>query len=182
MPILVLHTYGILEHPIDHPATQAFFAAVPDVQASRDDASGLLRGDTASFMPDGTPRREVSEFGPPITPEFFDPSKDRIALATLSAWTDPESAAGYSYHGTYGSAFKRRTEWFSQDHSWPSSVLWWTDDVGSIGWELANSKLAYLHKNGPSPEAFTFRSLYSDDGEQIRMNNERVKEIGKRAK
>ncbi|MDE0593265.1 MAG: hypothetical protein OSB68_08560 [Dehalococcoidia bacterium] len=55
MPIFVLHIYGILKHPDEHPASQPFWAAVPDVQASRENAEGLLRGDTIPFNIDGAP-------------------------------------------------------------------------------------------------------------------------------
>ena len=179
MSLFVLHTYGILEHPDDHPATQAFFETTPAVLASRENAAGMLRGDTAAFTSDGRPRKETSEFGGLVTPHFYDSSVKRISLVTLSVWTDPESAAGYSYHGTHGDAFRKRSEWFRQDHPWPSSVLWWTDDIESVNWNTANEKLAHLDEHGASPEAFSFRSMYTSTGEETRMNNERVKEIGK---
>ena len=182
MAILVLHTYGILEHPDDHPVSQEFWQAVPDVRDSRENAEGLLRGDTTPFHLDGTPYKPDTEFGIPVTPEFFEESDERTALVTLSAWTDPESAAGYSYHGTHGGALKHRNDWFRQDHSWPTLVLWWADDIESINWEVANAKLAQLNNHGPSPGAFSFKSMFTSTGEQLRMNNERVKDIGKQAK
>ncbi len=182
MAFFVLHTYGILEHPNDHPASQAFWAAVPDVQVGRENADGLLRGATIPFNIDGTPFRETTEFGVPVTPHFHDASQERTALATLSAWIDPESAAGYSFHGAHGGALKYRSEWFRQEHSWPSSVMWWTDDIESINWEVANAKIAQLDEHGPSPDAFSFKSMYTNSGEKIRMDNERMKDIGGRAR
>jgi hypothetical protein len=84
--------------------SRAFLAAVPDVQVGRENAEGLLRGATIPFNIDGTPFRETTEFGVPVTPHFHDASQERTALATVSAWIDPESAAGYSFHGAHGGA------------------------------------------------------------------------------
>jgi len=181
MSILVLHTYGFLERPVGHPATEAFWAAVPEVQMSRENAPGLLRGTAIAFTPDGDPLREDNVFGPNVTPQFHDSSRERISLATLSAWADPESAASYSFHGPHGAAMKNRNEWFRQDHSWPTSVMWWTDDLESVNWVEANARLAQLDADGPTPEAFSFRSMFSSGGEKMRMDNERVKELGGRS-
>ena len=120
MPNLVLHTFGILEHHIGHPASQTFVATSPGVVESTKSASGLLKSEVNTFEPVGTTMNEVSGFGTPVTPQFHDLSQDRYGLVTLSIWTDAESAAGFSYHGTHGAAMKRRTEWFNQDHSWPT--------------------------------------------------------------
>ena len=58
--------------------------------------------------------------------------------------------------------------------------MWWTDDIESITWELANTKLAHLDKHGPSPDAFSFKEMYSSTGEKSRMDNQRVKNLGAR--
>jgi hypothetical protein len=181
MSILVLHTYGILKHADDHPASQAFWDAVPEVQASRQNAPGLLLGATFATTHDGAPRSETSEFGATVSPVFHDSSQERAGLATLSAWSDPESAAGFSFHGAHGGAMKSRSEWFQQEHSWPSSVMWWVDDLELVTWEDANRRIVQLDENGPSAAAFSFKSMYSSSGEKVRMNNERVKEISGRS-
>jgi hypothetical protein len=181
MSFLVLHTYGILKHADDHAASQDFLAAIPDVQASQEIAPGLLRGATFATTHDGVPFDETSEFGATAKPIFHDPSKERTGLATLSVWSDPESAAGFSFHGTHGGALKFRSEWFQQDDSWPSSVMWWADELDSVSWDEANRKIAYLAEHGPSTAAFSFKSIYSSSGEEILMNTDRVKEIGKQS-
>lgn len=178
MSVLVLHTFGILEHPADHPASQAFQQAIPDVIASLSDTPGLLKSSVNFFWPDGTSGNETTEFGSPVTPRFFDLSEGRFALTTLSAWTEVEAAAGFSFQRTHGKAMENRTEWFRQEHFWPSSVLWWTDDMEAVTWEEGNMKLAYLHENGPSHAAFAFKSLYSSTGESVRMDAQRVKKLG----
>jgi hypothetical protein len=109
-------------------------------------------------------------------------SQERTALATLSAWIDPQSATGYSFQGAHGGALKYRSEWFRQEHTWPTSLMWWTNDIESINWEVANAKIAQLDEHGPSPDAFSFKSMYTNSGEKIRMDNERVKDIGYRAR
>ena len=92
MSALILHTFGILKHAAGHPASQA-------------------------FMPDGTCMSKETEFGIPPTPTFFEKDIDRYGLATLSAWTDIESAVGFSFHRAHGDAMKHRKDWFQQDHS-----------------------------------------------------------------
>jgi hypothetical protein len=51
----VLHIYGILKQPDEHSASQPFWAAVLDIQASRENAEVLLRGDTTPFHIDDAP-------------------------------------------------------------------------------------------------------------------------------
>ena len=92
MSILVLHTYGFLEHPVGHPATEAFWAAVPDVQISRENAPGLLRGTATAFTLDGDPMREDNVFGPNVIPQFHDSSRKRftpfsIIPSQLASWS-----------------------------------------------------------------------------------------------
>ncbi len=180
MSALVLHTFAILKHPAAHPASQAFQEAIPGVIASLPDAPGLLKSSANVFWPDGTSGSETTEFGSPVLPRFFELSQDRFGLTTLSAWSDAEAVAGFSFHGIHGEAMTHRNEWFRQEHFWPSSVMWWTNTIDEVTWEEADTKLGHLHENGPSSEAFTFKSLYSSAGEPVRMDTKRVKELGTR--
>ncbi len=117
MSALILHTFGILKHATGHPASQAFMATSPGVTESVPGTPGLLKNSITSFMPDGTCMSEETEFVIPPTPTFFEKDIDRYGLATLSAWTDIESAVGFSFHRTHGDAMKHRKDWFQQDHS-----------------------------------------------------------------
>jgi hypothetical protein len=44
------------------------------------------------------------------------------------------------------------------------------------------AKIAQLDEHGTSPDALSFKSMYTNSGEKIRMDNERVKDIGDRAR
>ena len=110
MSILILHTYGILQHPSDHPSTQDFIAAASGVHESAMSTSGLLKWATNTFQPDGTPMSDSTDCGAPVTPQFHNSSQERFGLVTLSAWTDPESAAAFSFQGAHGEAMKSRHE------------------------------------------------------------------------
>lgn len=177
MNVLILYTFGILAYPDEHQSIQAFRAAAPAVSAGIPTAPGMLKGMTNLFSTNGTAKEEVTEFGTPIRPYFYAPPQQTSGLVSLSAWSDPESAAAFSFHGEHGKAMKHRTEWFVQDHDWPSSVLWWTSDLDSVTWEVAELKLQELHAHGSSQSAFTFRSLHEATGKPTRLDNQRVKEL-----
>ena len=51
----MIYIYGILKQPDEHSTSQPFWAAVLDLQASCENAEGLLRGDTTPFHIDGAP-------------------------------------------------------------------------------------------------------------------------------
>ncbi len=177
MPALLLHTFGILKHAASRPASQAFMATSPGVIESIPGTPGLLKHSIITFMPDGTSMSEETEFGIPPTPTFFEKDIDRYGLATLSAWDDAESAVGFSFHRIHGDALKHRKDWFLQDHTWPSSVMWWTDDIDSVDWVEADSRLVRLNEHGPARDGFTFQSLFSAEGESMKLDQDRVQEL-----
>jgi hypothetical protein len=177
MPALVLHTFGILNNPGDHPSTLEFQQATPAVLSSIPGTSGLLKDAVNTFMPDGTSLTENRSFGVPVTPTFFETNSDRFGLTTLSVWDDIESAVGFSFHREHGEAMKKRKDWFQQEHTWPSSVMWWASDIDTVDWASADEKLVELNDHGPSPNAFTFQSLYSADGTQTKLDHERVQQL-----
>jgi len=119
-----------------------------------------------------------TDCGAPVTPQFHDSTQGRFGLVTLSAWIDPESAAAFSFQGAHGESMKSRNEWFQRQHSWPSSVMWWTDDLELMTWKEANIRIAQLDESGPSAATFNFKSMYSATGERSTLDSQRVKELG----
>ena len=72
---------------------------------------------------------------------------------------------------------KHRKDWFPQGHSWPSSVMWWTDDLASVDWVEADSSLVQLNENGHSRDGLTFQALFSAEGETTKLHQARVQEL-----
>ena len=80
---------------------------------------------------------------------------DFAAAATLSLWTDVDSAFAFSYGGLHRTALARRHEWF-ETSAHPTVVMWWSADDKVPQWRDGVARLEALEADGPQPEAFSF--------------------------
>ncbi|GIE84204.1 DUF3291 domain-containing protein [Actinoplanes regularis] len=90
-----------------------------------------------------------------------DPSR----IYTLSVWESPEHLRAYAYQSEHLDYLRRRREWFHPNGHQAALVMWWTP-VGRLPTlRQAVSRLGRLQADGPTPEAFTFRELFSPPSE-----------------
>lgn len=68
-------------------------------------------------------------------------------------------ARSYVYQSNHVSVVQRRAEWFEHPSKSPF-VLWWVDAGHIPTEEEGEQRLEMLWQNGPSPEAFTFRTRF----------------------
>ncbi|MBQ4852372.1 DUF3291 domain-containing protein [Pseudoalteromonas sp. MMG012] len=87
---------------------------------------------------------------------FSDPK----IILNMSVWASTDALKHFMFKTHHKSFLSRKKEWF---HQLPeqSYVLWWipTGHIPTV--EEAVDKLMYLRKNGDTPYAFTFKSLFS---------------------
>ena len=85
-------------------------------------------------------------------------------LFNLSVWQSLEALDDYVYRSDHVRAVQRRASWFERPEASPL-VLWWIP-AGHIP-EIAEARqrLEQLCREGPGPEAFTFRHRFGPDGE-----------------
>ena len=129
--------------PMEDPLMEGFVTRLESLNALADSSSGFVW-------------RLQTEDGDATSVSVFD---DELILFNLSVWESIEALEGYVYQSNHVSALQKRAEWFERPSESPL-VLWWVD-AGHIPTEdEAEQRLAMLWQNGPSPEAFTFRSRF----------------------
>jgi hypothetical protein len=137
-----------LRAPVDDPLVAEFMAALDEVNALADASPGFVW-------------RLQTEDG---NATAIRPFADDLMLVNLSVWESVEALAEYVYRSDHTRFLRRRREWFDrmQEHS---LALWWvaTDHVPTVTEAL--ERLEHLRRNGPTPRAFTFRTVFAPTGE-----------------
>ncbi len=134
---------GIIRAPMDSPMMADF-------------ANNLARINAVAEASPGFVWRLQTDAGDATSSRHFD---DDNMLVTMSGWRDVESLRHYVYSSAHVELMRRRREWF-QPMPEAFLVLWWIpqDHLPSVG--EAVDRLALLRANGPTPDAFTFRTVY----------------------
>ncbi|OED36697.1 hypothetical protein AB833_26345 [Chromatiales bacterium (ex Bugula neritina AB1)] len=78
-------------------------------------------------------------------------------IVNMSTWEDHKSLYDFVFRTEHITYLKRRREWFS--HMKVSSVMWWARTNSNPTIEEAAIRLQHLTDNGPSADAFTFKTL-----------------------
>ena len=88
----------------------------------------------------------------------FRPIDDRT-LVNMSVWTDAQSLSDFVFRTAHVEFMRRRGEWF---HRMPEAylVLWWVPEGHLPSMDEAVERLARLRRDGPTPHAFNFRTLF----------------------
>lgn len=84
---------------------------------------------------------------------------DDMLIVNMSVWESAEALVDFTYRSDHRSVMRRRREWF-ETMAEAHLVLWWVPAGHSPDVEEAKQRLDLLRRNGPSPDAFTFRVLY----------------------
>ncbi|KAJ2960870.1 hypothetical protein NQZ79_g3877 [Umbelopsis isabellina] len=87
-----------------------------------------------------------------------------FALVNLSVWDDKDSLFEFVYKTAHKDFIRQRRLWFGKWDG-PHMALWWIEKGCYPTEQDAKARLDYLAKNGPSPHAFTFRSIYPPPSE-----------------
>lgn len=137
---------GRLIAPIDDPAIRDFVEGLDPINALADAAPGFVW-------------RLQTEEGDATSIQAFD---DESILVNMSVWADIDSLRAYVYKSQHVDFLRRRKEWFEKFEG-VFVVLWWIPAGHIPTVEEAKERLAYLHKNGETPYAFTFRKSFPPD-------------------
>ena len=134
---------GIIKGPMDSPVMAQFAANLERINALAETSPGFVwrlqteQGDATALRP-------------------FD---NDMMLVNMSVWRDVESLRNYVYASAHVQIMRRRREWFER-MSEAYLVLWWVPRGHRPGIAEGIAKLDALKKNGPGPEAFTFRETF----------------------
>jgi hypothetical protein len=101
---------------------------------------------------------------------YLRPYEDDRILFNLSVWETVEALRAYVYRTAHAEVLRQRHEWFSRFEA-PYLALWWVPAGHRPSVDEAKQRLARLAQDGPTPFAFTFRSLYPPDESTLRSTD-----------
>jgi hypothetical protein len=80
-------------------------------------------------------------------------------IVNMSVWEDLSALNQYVYRSAHVEVLRRRREWFEGGVE-AHMVLWWVRKGHVPTLEEATARLTLLRENGPTAEAFTFRTSF----------------------
>lgn len=129
-----------LKAPLDSPELSEFVASLDRINALAEASPGFvwrLKDESGNATAIPTP------FGADM-------------VVNLSVWRDAESLHEFAFRSAHVEVMRRRREWF-QKMAEAYLVLWWVPAGHRPDAAEAARRLEHLRRNGPTPEAFTFR-------------------------
>ena len=133
--------------PLDSPAMADFVAQLDAVNALADGAPGFVW-------------RLQTEDGDATAVRAFD---DAAIIVNMSVWESPEALHAYVYEGGHLDVLRRRREWFARMAE-AFTVLWWVPAGQRPTVPEGVGRLEHLRREGPTPHAFSFRTLFAPPG------------------
>jgi hypothetical protein len=134
---------GVLRAPITSPEIADFVAQLDPINAIADASPGFVW-------------RLQTESGNATDVRAFE---DDSILINMSVWRSLEELRDFVYRSSHVEVLRRRNEWFerlSQVHL----VLWWLPSDRLPTLEEAAWRIELVRRNGPTAEAFTFRTPF----------------------
>ena len=129
--------------PMDDPVMRGFVDRLDKLNALADSSPGFVW-------------RLQTDDGDATAIRVFD---NPLILFNLTVWESIEALEDYVYRSDHVNAVVKRLEWFEKPDRAPFA-LWWVP-AGHIPDEVeAKERLEILWRDGPTPDAFTFRRRY----------------------
>ncbi len=129
--------------PLDSSQLADFVAALEPINALADRSPGFVW-------------RLQTDEGDATSIRAFD---DDMLIVNMSVWESAEALADFTYRSGHLAVMRRRRAWF-ETMAEAHLVLWWVPAGHVPDVEEAKQRLQLLRRTGPSPDAFTFRTLY----------------------
>lgn len=129
--------------PLDSPQLAGFVAALEPINRMADKAHGFVW-------------RLQTDAGDATAIRAFE---DDMLLLNMSVWESIDALAEFVYRTRHRDVMRRRREWFERLGD-AYLVLWWVTAGTLPTVSDARERLEVLRRDGPSPEAFTFRSPF----------------------
>ncbi|MEP7056006.1 MAG: DUF3291 domain-containing protein, partial [Actinomycetota bacterium] len=140
---------GILRAPLDSPQIADFVANLEPVNALAEKAPGFVW----RLIGDGDDATSVHGFedeGPGL-------------IINMSVWTSIEALSDFAFNGEHLAIMRRRREFFEKmDRAY--AALWWVPAGTRPTVHDAESKVAHVRTDGPTPAAFTLAKPFPGPG------------------
>jgi hypothetical protein len=131
---------------LDGPVMRNFVARLDEINALADGSPGFVW-------------RLQTEAG---NATYLRPYDDEWIIINMSVWETVEDLRKYVYSGRHAEVLRRRHDWFEKLEI-AIVALWWIPAGHVLSIDEAKKRLAHLQEHGPSPFAFSFRSLFPPD-------------------
>lgn len=128
---------------LDSPALADFMARLDAVNVLADAAPGFvwrLQSDSGN----------ATDIRPTDDPRF---------IVNMSVWESVEALFGFVYRSAHRDVMVRRREWFERPEA-AYQVLWWVPAGHRPTVAQGLARLRLLDAEGPTPAAFTFKSVF----------------------
>lgn len=167
---LALYTFGVFIEPTDHPVNDGFTRRNDPILAAVEQAAGFVA--RSGYADDPGP----DSWGQEVYPEFYVERGDGWSPATLSLWTDIESAMAFSYFGLHAEALSHGREWFFKPQ-WPPYAAWWVADGHVPDWTEAVRRHGLLHRLGSTAKAFNFKRPFGAAGRPVELDRREINRL-----
>jgi Domain of unknown function (DUF3291) len=131
---------GRLLAPVESAEIADFMAALDPINRLADASPGFIW-------------RLQTEAGNATSIHSFD---DDLIISNMSVWDSIESLRAFVYTSAHVAVMGRRREWFER-YATAYMALWWVPSGHRPTIDEAKERLALLDREGPTPNAFTFR-------------------------
>jgi hypothetical protein len=135
---------GVVRGPMDSPIMAEFAGNLDRINALAETAPGFV---WRLQTPEGNATA-------------IRPFENENTLINMSVWQDIDSLRKFVYRSAHADILRRRREWFDKLNE-AILVLWWVPRGHRPTVEEAIARLEVLRRQGPHPEAFSFRETYS---------------------
>lgn len=133
-------------HSLDAPEMQSFIARLDEINALADGAAGFVWRFQTNLGSAG----------------YLRPYEDDRILVNLSVWESAAALKEYTYRTAHAELLRDRQQWFEHLDGF-TLALWWVP-VGHVpSVHEARQRLLWLQERGPSPLAFTFKTIEPPD-------------------
>jgi hypothetical protein len=133
--------------PLDSPTMAAFVSRIDELNALAERSPGFVWR-----YQDGSGSASYTR-----------PFDDKHVLFNMSVWRTIEHLRDFVYRSTHAEVFRRRHDWFGPLGR-PSVALWWIPVGHTPSVEEGIAKLAHLETHGPTPAAFTSKTVFPPGG------------------
>jgi hypothetical protein len=132
-----------LHHPLDHPATAEFTAALDDINALADASPGFVW--------------RLKDEATGLSSSYVRAGDDPLFIVNLSVWETPEQLHHFVYRTAHTPYLRRRREWFEKMDVF--LACWWVPAGHVPTVDEAMARLDRLRQDGPSDDVFTLRDV-----------------------
>ena len=132
-----------MKFPLDSPEMAGFTGRLEEINALADGSPGFVW-------------RLQSDEGDAT---YIRPFEDDRILVNLSVWESVEALKDYVYRTAHAELLRSRRSWF-EHFDGAYVALWWVPAGHVPDVEEAKQRLAHLDEHGPTPFAFTFKTLH----------------------